>query len=176
MACPLRSTPAVNEMFGQNTTVLVYAIPTGATHAIRMLQSSRCKVGLSVIARKQNDKTGDEGGREDFWNRLWAALPDGTCFAVPEIGPIFIAGTMVGLMVSVLNNVTMFDGLNALEACLHSIGVLREKIAVYEAAVEASGILLLVHGTVQEIARARKILGDAWTEHCKLVGDPGTSA
>ena len=44
------------------------------------------------------------------------------------MGPVLMTGPMSRLMVNVLNNASMFDGLNALEACLHSIGVPGDKI------------------------------------------------
>jgi hypothetical protein len=150
-----------NEMSGQNTAVLVYAIPTAVTRAIGRLQDSECEIRFSVVAREQREESLDESIRDDFWYRLWSPLPDRAVFSIPETGPLLIAGPMSGLMVSVLNNVSMFNGLNALEACLHSIGVPGEKIRAYEAAVQAGGILLLVHGTAQEVERARGILVNA---------------
>jgi hypothetical protein len=153
------------EMSGQNTTVVVYAIPTAVMRAVEKLRNSRCEIQFSVVAKEGRNSSRDQNINNDFWDRLWSRLPDRAGFSIPEIGPLLIAGPMSRLMVSVLNNASMFDGLNALEACLHSIGIPGEKIPAFQAAVQAGGILLLVHGAAQEVARAREILAKGWTEH-----------
>ena len=159
-------------MSGQNTAVVTYVIPSGVMRGIEKLRNSECKIELSVVAKEDSETNRGDNVINDSWSRLWWCLPDWARFEIPEIGPLVIAGPMSRLMVSVLHNVSIFDGLNALEACLHSIGVPGERIPACEAAVQAGAILLLVHGTEQEVRKAREVLADARTRHGELRQNP----
>lgn len=152
-------------MSGQNTAFVVYAIPTAAMRAIERLRNSECEVEFSVVAQEERETKQNKELIYDSWYQLWSLLPDWSRFGIPQMGPVLMTGPMSRLMVNVLNNASMFDGLNALEACLHSIGVPGDKILACEAAVQAGGILVLIHGTSQEVARAREIVANASTTY-----------
>jgi hypothetical protein len=49
-------------------------------------------------------------------------------------------------------------GKRALGATLHGIGVPKDVVDGYEAAMKADGFLVMAHGAVEEIARAKAIL------------------
>ncbi len=50
-------------------------------------------------------------------------------------------------------------GLSALGAALFSIGIPKDSVVQYEAAIAADGFLVMAHGTAEDIARAKAILG-----------------
>jgi hypothetical protein len=52
-------------------------------------------------------------------------------------------------------------GVGALGAALYSIGVPKDSVIQYEAAVKADGFLVMAHGSAEEMARAKAILGAA---------------
>ncbi len=149
-------------MSRQNTAVIVYAIPTAVMRAIGKLRNSGCEIEFSVVAKEDRESNPTASINNDLWHRLWSLLPNWASFAVPEIGPLLITGPMSGLMASVLNNKSMFGNLNPLEACLHSIGISKERIPYYEAAVQANGILLLIHGPAEEVRKASEALASSW--------------
>jgi hypothetical protein len=149
-------------MSGQNTIVVIYAIPTAVMRAIGKLQDSGCDIEFSVVAKEDREATRSATTSKDYWCRLRSLLPDWARFAIPEIGPLLIAGPMSGLMVSVLNNESMFNGLKPLEACFHSLGLPRERILACEAAVQAGGILLLIHGPEEDVREAGELLASTW--------------
>jgi hypothetical protein len=58
-----------------------------------------------------------------------------------------------------IENAVILGGLSALGAALFSIGIPKNSVLQYEAAVKADGFLVMAHGTAQDVARAKAILG-----------------
>ena len=56
----------------------------------------------------------------------------------------------------------LVGGLSALGAALYSIGIPKNSVIQYEAAVKNDSFLVIAHGTSDEVTRAKAILG---TEH-----------
>jgi hypothetical protein len=52
----------------------------------------------------------------------------------------------------------LVGGLSAIGAGLYSIGIPKDSIVTYEAAIKAGQYLVVVHGTSAEVAKARTIL------------------
>ncbi len=98
---------------------------------------------------------GDSG---EFWEGVWETLSGWGFFVVPGIGPVLVAGPLAGWIVAGLENETIFGGLSAIGAGLYSIGISRDRIPLYEAALRAGHYLGLVHGTAAEVTRARDVL------------------
>lgn len=55
----------------------------------------------------------------------------------------------------------MVGGLSALGAALYSAGVPKDSVIQYETALKADSFLVMAHGTAEEVARAKTILGAA---------------
>ena len=51
--------------------------------------------------------------------------------------------------------------MSALDAALYGIGVPKDSAIQYETAVKADSFLVMAHGTAEEMARAKTILGAA---------------
>jgi hypothetical protein len=79
-------------------------------------------------------------------------------FAIPGIGPILVAGPLVAWIIGALEGAVVVGGLSALGAGLYSIGIPKDSVVKYEAALKADQFLLLAHGAVNEVAQARDIL------------------
>jgi hypothetical protein len=82
----------------------------------------------------------------------------GAFFIIPGLGPILVAGPLVAWIVGALEGAVVVGGLSALGAGLYSIGIPKDSVVQYEAALKADKFLLLAHGTVDEVAQAKNIL------------------
>jgi hypothetical protein len=97
------------------------------------------------------------GKQGAFWGGLWGML-FGAFFIIPGLGPILVAGPLVAWIVGALEGAVVLGGLSALGAGLYSIGIPKDSVVQYEAALKADKFLLLAHGTADEVALARNIL------------------
>ncbi len=88
---------------------------------------------------------------------MWA-LFGSAFFLVPGIGPLLVAGPLVMWIVGVLEGAAVVGGLSALGAALYSIGIPKNSVVQYETEVKNGKLLLVAHGTADEVERARDIL------------------
>jgi hypothetical protein len=95
-----------------------------------------------------------------FWTGMWATLSGWACLVIPDAGPILVAGPVAGWMVAALENQVVFGGLSALGAALYGLGIPKDAVLRCEAAVRMNRLLLIAHGAVDEVERAREILNN----------------
>ncbi len=93
-----------------------------------------------------------------FWGGLWGVLFGGIFMTVPAIGPVVVLGYLAAVVVSAVEGAVVVGGLSALGAALYSIGIPKDSVINYETAVKADGFLVMVHGSADEVARAKTIL------------------
>jgi hypothetical protein len=93
-----------------------------------------------------------------FWGGMWAILFGSAFFFVPGIGPLLVAGPLVAWIVGVLEGASVVGGISALGAALVSIGIPNNSVVKYETEVKNGKILLIAHGTADDVERARKLL------------------
>jgi hypothetical protein len=93
-----------------------------------------------------------------FWGGMWAILFGSAYFMVPGIGPLLVAGPLVVWIVGVLEGAAVVGGVSALGAALASIGIPKNSIVQYETEVKNGKLLLVAHGTVADVERAKDIL------------------
>ena len=98
------------------------------------------------------------GKQGAFWGGLWGMLFGAAFFAIPGLGPILVAGPLVAWIIGGLEGAVVVGGLSALGAGLYSIGIPKDSIVQYEAALKADKFLVLAHGTADDVAKARGIL------------------
>ena len=79
-------------------------------------------------------------------------------FAIPGLGPVLVAGPLVAWIVGALEGAVVVGGLSALGAGLYSIGIPKDSVVKYEAALKSDKFLVLAHGTADEVAKAKDIL------------------
>ena len=65
-------------------------------------------------------------------------------------------------------------GLTALGAGLYSIGIPKNSIVQYETEVKNGKLLLVVHGTPEEVERAKELLDQSEANSTAVHGEPAT--
>jgi hypothetical protein len=103
-----------------------------------------------------------------FWGGFWGLLFGSAFFAIPGIGPILVAGPLVAWIVAALEGAVVVGGLSALGAGLYSIGIPKDSIVQYEAALKTDQFLLIAHGTASEVAKAKEIIDSTHPADCTL--------
>jgi heat induced stress protein YflT len=101
------------------------------------------------------------GERGAFWGGLWGLFLGGISMTVPVVGPVFVLGYLGAVAISAIEGAVVVGGLNALGAALYSIGIPKNSVIQYEAAVKADGFLVMAHGLTNEVARAKALLSAA---------------
>ncbi len=104
-----------------------------------------------------------------FWGGIWGLLFGSAFFLIPGVGPLLIAGPLVGWLVGALEGAVVVGGLSALGAGLFSLGIPKDSVLQYETALKLGKFILIANGSAAETAQARDILNrtnpDGLTEH-----------
>ena len=79
---------------------------------------------------------------------------------VPGIGPLLVAGPFVAAIVGAVETAVVVGGFSALGAALVSIGIPNDSIVRYEASIKSGQFLMVVHGTPEEVERAKILLSE----------------
>lgn len=93
-----------------------------------------------------------------FWGGLWSLFFGGIFLTIPVIGPTMVLGHLAAMVVAAVEGAILVGGLSALGAALFSIGIPKDSVIRYEEAVKADGFLVVAHGSVDEMARAKAAL------------------
>jgi uncharacterized membrane protein len=93
-----------------------------------------------------------------FWGGMWAILAGSAFFWVPGVGQLLVAGPLVVWIVGVLEGAVVVGGFSALGGALASIGIPNNSIVQYETEVKNGRILLVAHGTAEEVEHAKDLL------------------
>ena len=101
------------------------------------------------------------GSRGAFWGGLWGLFLGGLFMSVPVVGHVVVLGYLAATAVSAVEGAVMVGGLSALGAAFSSIGIPKDSVIRYEAVIKADGFLVMAHGSPDEVARAKTILGTA---------------
>lgn len=147
--------------------VAVYRNHGDAEDAVRLLQRGGIPMQkVSIVGRnwqlredvqgyyKPSDAVA-EGAREGAWfGGLFGLLFGFGFFLFPVVGPLFVLGPLAGLVAGAVGGA----GVGALINGLVALGIPRDQALKYQARLEAGEFLLVVHGTADEVARAREIL------------------
>jgi hypothetical protein len=101
------------------------------------------------------------GDRIRFWGRrgaFWGLFFGGVFMTIPVIGHVIVLGYLAATVISAIEGAIVVGGLSALGAALHSTGIPKDSVIEYGSAVKAHGFLVMAHGTVEEMARAKAML------------------
>jgi hypothetical protein len=93
-----------------------------------------------------------------FWGGFWGLLFGSAFFAIPGIGPVLVAGPVVAWIVGALEGAALVGGVSAIGAGLYGMGIPKDSVIEYELALKTDKFLLLVHGTAQEVEKAKSII------------------
>ncbi|MEO8992157.1 MAG: hypothetical protein ABI284_05385 [Nitrosospira sp.] len=156
----------------QNSAAIgIYDSHTKAEAIVKELQRSGFDMKkLSIVGKNYHSEeqvvgyynAGDRmkvwGKLGAFWGGFWGMLFGSAFFIIPGIGPIVAFGPLVGWIVGGLEGAAVVGGLSALGAGLYSIGIPKDSIMQYEAALKSDKFLVIAHGTADEVAKAKSIL------------------
>jgi len=155
----------------KNSAVAIFDHHGDAEVAIRELQRAGLDMKrLSIVGKDYHTEeqvvgyynAGDRmkywGKLGAFWGGIWGLLFGAAFFWVPGLGPLVVAGPLASWIVGALEGATLVGGLSALGAGLYSIGIPKDSVLRYEAAIKSDKFLLLFHGTPDEVHKAREIL------------------
>lgn len=160
-------------MTDTSSVVAVYDSHTDAESAIAKLNAASFDITkVSIVGKDYHTEenvvgyytTGDRmkswGGLGAFWGGIWGLLFGAGFFLIPGIGPVVVAGPVLAALVGALESAVVVGGLSAVAAGFVSLGIPKDSAVKYEAEVKADKFVLVVHGTADELERARTILGD----------------
>jgi uncharacterized membrane protein len=158
-------------MSKNNSVVAVYRTHAEADQAVKELQRDGVDMHkLSIVGKGYHTdeqavgyyNTGDRmkywGKVGAFWGGFWGLLFGSAFFMIPGLGPILAAGPVVAWIVAGVEGAVEVGALGALGAGLYSIGIPKDSIVKYEAALKTDQFLLIVHGTTTEVTKAKKII------------------
>jgi hypothetical protein len=78
--------------------------------------------------------------------------------SVPVVGQVVVLGYLATVAVAAIESAIVVGGVSALSAALYSIGIPKDSVLEYEAAIKADEFLVVAHGTEEEAIRAKAIL------------------
>ncbi len=154
-----------------NAVVAIYKSHTEAEGAVKELQQSGFDMQkLSIVGRDYHTdenvvgyyNTGDRmkywGTRGAFWGGLWGWLFGSAAFFIPGVGPMLVAGPLVGWIIGALEGAVVVGGVSAIGAGIYSMGIPKNSVLQYETALKTDKFLVIAHGTAEEAVRAREII------------------
>jgi hypothetical protein len=161
-------------MENSDTVVAIFADHPAAETAVKALTSAGFEMKhLSVVGKGYHTdekvvgfyNVGDRvkfwGTRGAFWGGFWGLFFGGLFMTVPVVGHIIVLGYLAAVAMSAVEGAVVVGGLSALGAALYSIGIPKDSVLQYESALKADSFLVMAHGTPEEMARAKAILGTA---------------
>ncbi len=93
-----------------------------------------------------------------FWGGLLGLLFGSALLVVPGVGHLIILGPLAGWILGAVENAVVVGGFSALGAALYSVGIPKDSILKYEAAIKTDGFLVIAHGTAEDVQKAKSIL------------------
>jgi hypothetical protein len=158
-------------MNDQGNVVAIYNSHTEAEQAVAQLSAASFDITkISIIGKDYHTEekvvgyytTGDRmkswGGLGAFWGGIWGLLFGAGFFLVPGIGPVLVAGPFLAALIGALESAVVVGGLSAVAAGLVSLGIPKDSAVKYESEIKADKFVMVVHGTAEELERARTIL------------------
>lgn len=158
-------------MKNPDTIIAVFADHAAAENAVKKLAAADFKMkDLSVVGQGYHteekvigfynigDRMSFWGSRGALWGGLWGLFFGGMFITAPVTGPVIVLGYLAAAIMSAVEGAVVIGGVSALGAALYSVGVPKDSVIAYEAALKADDFLVLAQGDPEQVARARAIL------------------
>src|ERR1700734_138932 len=158
-------------MFETNSVVAIYGTHSQAEEAVKELQKSGFDMKkMSIVGKDYHTdehvvgyyNAGDRmkywGKMGAFWGGIWGMLFGAAFFVIPGLGPILVAGPLVGWIIGALEGAVVVGGLSAIGAGLYSLGIPKDSVVQYETALQTGKFVVIAHGSDSEMADARRII------------------
>ncbi len=168
-------------MAENNSVVAVYGSHTDAEESIKELQKSGYDMKkLSIVGKDYHteehvvgyynvgDRMANWGKFGAFWGWIWGLLFGSAFLLVPGIGPVMIGGPILSWVIGALETAAVVGGLSALGAGLVGFGIPKDSVLRYETALKADKFLLIVHGTLEEVNRAKAVIDQGKAEEATV--------
>ena len=168
-----------------NSVVAIYDTHERAERAIKELQEGGVDMKSLSIAGKDTHtdehvvgyyNTGDRmkhwGKIGAFWGGFWGLLFGSGLFLIPGLGPILVAGPLVAWIIAGLEGAVVVGSVSALGAGLVSIGIPKDSVLKYDVALKTDKYVLVVHGTPEQVEKAKEIIKDTKQSHYAVYGQP----
>jgi hypothetical protein len=154
-----------------DSVVAVFADHLAAEAAVKKLAAGGFDMkNLSVVGKGYHTEekvvgfysNGDRitfwGARGAFWGGLWGLFFGGLFLTVPVLGHVIVLGYLAATLVAGIESAVLVGGMSAVGAALYGLGVPKDSVLQYEAAVKADRFLVMAHGSPRELASAKAIL------------------
>ena len=158
-------------MSKSEAVVAIYHTHSDAELAVKELQRRGMDMrSLSIVAKDYHTdehvvgyyNVGDRmkrwGATGAFWGGFWGLLFGSAFFAIPGVGPLLVAGPLVGWIVGALEGAAVVGGIGVVGAGLVSMGVPKNSVVEYETAIKSDKFLLIVSGSAAEVTKARELI------------------
>jgi len=159
-------------MESPDTVIAVFADHLAAETAVKKLADAGFEMkNLSVVGKGYHSEEkvvgfynmGDRikfwGARGAFWGGIWGLFFGGLFLTLPVVGHVVVLGYLAATVLSAIESAVMVGGASALGAALYGLGIPKDSVIAYEAAVKADRFLVMAHGAKEEMVRAKAILG-----------------
>jgi hypothetical protein len=165
------------------SVVAIYSTHEQAEAAVKDLQEAGVDMQSLSIAAK--DTHTDEhvigyynaGDRMKYWGKMgalwggfWGLLFGSAAFMIPGIGPLLVAGPLVGWIVAGLEGAAVVGGLSAAGAGLFSLGIPKDSVLKYDVALKSDAYLLLFHGGHDEAVHVEQFLSHSGHTSLEVFG------
>ena len=153
------------------TTVVVYHTHPEAERAVQELQVAGVDMTtLSIVAKDHHSdeqvvgyystgyrmkRWGETGA---YWGGFWGLLFGSAVFLIPGMGPVLVAGPLVVRIVDALKGSAVSGSRSAIGAGFVGIGVPKDSVMDYEAALKSDKLVLIANGSAREVAKVREVL------------------
>jgi hypothetical protein len=167
----MHKTEGNKHMSESNAVVAIFKSNAEAETVVTELQRAGFDMKkISIVGRDYHTNENivgyyNAGDRMKFWGKmgsLWGGflglLVGSGFFLIPGVGPLLVAGPLVGMLVGALEGGLVVGGLSALGAGLYSLGIQRDSIAKYETALVNGKFVVIAHGSTRETFHAREII------------------
>ena len=160
-----------HESTQHDAVVAVFTLHTDAEAAVRKLAGDGFDMThFSIVGKGYHSEekvigfynTGDRmkfwGKNGAIWGGIWSLFFGGAMLTVPVIGQVMVLGHLAAMVVAAVEGAILVGGVSALGAALFSIGIPKDSVLQYEQAVKTDGFLVVGHGAVDEMTRAKVVL------------------
>ncbi|HLZ69323.1 MAG TPA: hypothetical protein VKV26_05360 [Dehalococcoidia bacterium] len=170
-------------MKNEQAVVAIYASNRQAETAVKALATAGVAMAhVSVAGRGAGDEATSghytsggavrhHGGHGGLWTALSNLLLDTGTFFIPGTGPIFVAGPVVGWVAGEVEGERIAGELGPVGAALAGAGIPAAHRRIYETALRAGQVLVIVHGQAAEVATAKAALEQAGAGTVAVHGD-----
>ncbi len=158
-------------MTRKNAIVAVFTGHQAAEAAVRKLAEGGLDIKqFSIVGKGYHSEekvvgfynAGDRimfwGQNGAMWGGLWGLFFGGIMMTVPVVGSVVVLGHLAAMAFAAVQGAVVVGSLSALGAAIFSIGIPENSVIEYEAALKTDAFLIVAHGPVDEMARAKAIL------------------